>query len=46
MFYTKNVPGWERILRLIIGMAALALPNRLSPPLAGHIPQKTGAPST
>ena len=24
MFYTKNVPGWERVLRLIIGMAALA----------------------
>lgn len=24
MFYTKNVPGWERVLRMVIGMAALA----------------------
>ena len=24
MFYTKNVPGWERALRLVLGMAALA----------------------
>lgn len=24
MFYTKNVPAWERGLRLIFGVAALA----------------------
>lgn len=25
MFYIKNVPTWERVLRLIMGMAALAM---------------------
>ncbi len=24
MFYVKNVPVWERILRVLIGMASLA----------------------
>jgi hypothetical protein len=24
MFYIKNVPGWERALRIVMGMAALA----------------------
>ncbi len=24
MFYAKNVPGWERVLRIVIGMAFLA----------------------
>lgn len=24
MFYTKNVPNWERVLRAIIGVVALA----------------------
>lgn len=24
MFYLKNVPGWERILRVIMGLVALA----------------------
>lgn len=24
MFYVKNVPNWERVLRLIVGMMALA----------------------
>ena len=24
MFYVKNVPGWERALRVVIGMMALA----------------------
>lgn len=24
MFYVKNVPTWERVLRLLMGMAALA----------------------
>ncbi len=24
MFYTKNVPGWERALRIIMGVAGLA----------------------
>ncbi|MEO7886447.1 MAG: DUF2892 domain-containing protein [Polaromonas sp.] len=24
MFYVKNVPAWERILRVLIGMAGLA----------------------
>lgn len=24
MFYIKNVPNWERVLRTVIGMAALA----------------------
>ena len=23
MFYVKNVPGWERILRIIMGLMAL-----------------------
>lgn len=25
MFYIKNIPGWERALRVIMGMAALAV---------------------
>lgn len=25
MFYVKNIPGWERALRVIMGMAALAI---------------------
>ncbi len=25
MFYTKNVPGWERALRIVIGMLGLGL---------------------
>lgn len=25
MFYTKNVPGWERALRLLTGVAALVV---------------------
>lgn len=24
MFYVKNVPGWERVLRSVLGMLALA----------------------
>lgn len=24
MFYVKNVPGWERVLRLVMGLMALA----------------------
>jgi hypothetical protein len=24
MFYVKNVPGWERVLRVLAGVAALA----------------------
>ncbi|MGO8953825.1 MAG: DUF2892 domain-containing protein [Rhodomicrobium sp.] len=24
MFYSKNVPGWERVMRLTMGLAALA----------------------
>lgn len=24
MFYVKNVPTWERVLRIVVGMAALA----------------------
>ena len=24
MFYSKNVPGWERVLRLMMGLGALA----------------------
>jgi hypothetical protein len=24
MFYVKNVPGWERTLRLVVGVLALA----------------------
>jgi hypothetical protein len=24
MFYTKNVPGWERVLRVIMGLMSLA----------------------
>jgi len=24
MFFIKNVPGWERIIRLVIGLMALA----------------------
>jgi hypothetical protein len=24
MFYAKNVPGWERIVRIVIGVMALA----------------------
>jgi hypothetical protein len=24
MFYIKNIPGWERALRIFMGMAALA----------------------
>lgn len=23
MFYTKNVPGWERLLRILIGIVCL-----------------------
>jgi len=23
MFYVKNVPGWERVLRIVMGMTAL-----------------------
>lgn len=23
MFYTKNVPGWERIVRIVMGVMAL-----------------------
>lgn len=25
MFYVKNVPGWERIIRIVMGLVALAL---------------------
>lgn len=25
MFYTKNLPGWERVLRVLMGMAGLGL---------------------
>ena len=24
MFYTKNIPGWERALRIVLGLACLA----------------------
>ncbi|MBN8757901.1 MULTISPECIES: YgaP family membrane protein [Variovorax] len=24
MFYVKNVPGWERALRIVMGLASLA----------------------
>ncbi|MBC3871668.1 YgaP family membrane protein [Undibacterium oligocarboniphilum] len=24
MFYTKNVPGWERLLRIVMGIMGLA----------------------
>jgi uncharacterized membrane protein len=24
MFYTKNVPGWERLVRILMGVAGLA----------------------
>lgn len=37
MFYPKNVPNWERVIRIIVGAAlvALALSNAVSPILAG-----------
>lgn len=25
MFYVKNVPGWERVLRIVMGVMALAI---------------------
>ncbi len=36
MFYSKNVPSWERMLRIVMGMAALgfAVMNWHTSPLA------------
>ena len=31
MFYVKNVPNWERILRLIAGVIALELRSTIHP---------------
>jgi len=35
MFYVKNVPNWERVLRVVVGLAVIILSLKLLSGIAG-----------